>query len=173
MKRRHCMQDIYDFCEKARILREDIIFGADVIVGFPTENDEHFATTIKVLEENNIPLVHAFSYSPRKGTPAAKMPQVQGDIINRRMAIMQQTIKALKDKIYRDNIGKQVNILVEKDNMGYSEQYLQCKLISNDNVFSQGEVIQAFVKNYNEKGVLEVEFDYSICHGGIILIYKA
>jgi threonylcarbamoyladenosine tRNA methylthiotransferase MtaB len=155
MKRRHSMEDIYHFCQQARQLRPNVVFGADVIVGFPTETADHFATTIKVLRENNIPLIHSFSYSPREGTPAKKMPQVHASIIKQRMQIMQATTKELKQNIYNASIGQQVNILLEKHNTGYSEQYLACK-INNDHSYSTGSVVQGYVSGY-VNGFLQVE----------------
>ena len=155
MKRRHSMEDIYSFCQQARQLRPNVVFGADVIVGFPTETVDHFATTIKVLRENNIPLIHSFSYSPREGTPAKKMPQVHASIIKQRMQIMQATTKELKQNIYNASIGQQVNILLEKHNTGYSEQYLACK-INNDHSYSTGSVVQGYVSGY-VNGFLQVE----------------
>jgi len=76
MKRRHTREDVIKFCENIRKYRSDAGFGADIICGFPTESDEMFESTIKLVKECKINYIHAFTYSARSGTPAAKMPQV-------------------------------------------------------------------------------------------------
>lgn len=76
MKRRHLRQDAIEMCERARRLRPDIVFGADLIAGFPTETEEMFENTLRLVEECNLTFLHVFPYSSRPQTPAAKMPQV-------------------------------------------------------------------------------------------------
>jgi threonylcarbamoyladenosine tRNA methylthiotransferase MtaB len=78
MKRRHLRDDAIRFCEEARRLRPDIVFGADIIAGFPTETEAMFENSLRLVEECGLTWLHVFPYSPRKGTPAARMPQVPG-----------------------------------------------------------------------------------------------
>ena len=78
MKRRHSRQDAIAFCEQVRRLRPDIVFGADIIAGFPTETEEMFSRSLDLVEECGLTFLHVFPYSPRPGTPAARMPQVAG-----------------------------------------------------------------------------------------------
>jgi len=86
MKRRHAREDAIRFCEEARRLRPDITFGADIIAGFPTETDAMFENSLRLVEECGLTWLHVFPYSPRKGTPAARMPQVRGPAIRERAA---------------------------------------------------------------------------------------
>ena len=86
MKRRHSRQDILDFCARVRSLRPDVVFGADIIAGFPTETDEMFQNTLRLVEEAGLTYLHVFPYSSRPGTPAAKMPQVPKAIRKERAA---------------------------------------------------------------------------------------
>ncbi len=84
MKRRHSRQDAIDFCAQVRRLRPDIALGADIIAGFPTETEEMFARSLDLVEECDLTFLHVFPYSPRPGTPAARMPQVAGGAIRER-----------------------------------------------------------------------------------------
>ena len=86
MKRRHLARDITRFVDEARRLRPDVVFGADMIAGFPTEDDSAHQNSLALIETCHIPLLHVFGYSPREGTPAAKLPQIDGKIIKARSA---------------------------------------------------------------------------------------
>ncbi|MBA1914419.1 tRNA (N(6)-L-threonylcarbamoyladenosine(37)-C(2))-methylthiotransferase MtaB, partial [Escherichia coli] len=81
MKRRHSRRDAIDFCAQVRRLRPDIALGADIIAGFPTESEEMFARSLDLVEECDLTFLHVFPYSKRPGTPAARMPQVDGGTI--------------------------------------------------------------------------------------------
>ena len=78
MKRRHSRKDAIEFCAQVRRLRPDIALGADIIAGFPTETEEMFARSVDLVEACGLTFLHVFPYSPRPGTPAARMPQVAG-----------------------------------------------------------------------------------------------
>ena len=82
MKRRHLRDDAIRFCEDARRLRPDIVFGADIIAGFPTETEAMFANSLKLVEDCGLTFLHVFPYSARNGTPAARMPAVQLSLIH-------------------------------------------------------------------------------------------
>ena len=84
MKRRHLRDDAIRFCEEARRLRPDMVFGADLIAGFPTETEEMFGNSLKLIEDCGLTFLHVFPFSPRKGTPAARMPQLPGPVIRER-----------------------------------------------------------------------------------------
>ena len=86
MKRRHLRHHVVEFCERVRAMRPDAVFGADIIAGFPTENDAMFANTFNLIRECDLTYLHVFPYSKRPGTPAARMPQVEGSIIKSRAA---------------------------------------------------------------------------------------
>jgi threonylcarbamoyladenosine tRNA methylthiotransferase MtaB len=86
MKRRHSRSDAINLCNRLREARPEMAFGADLIAGFPTETDEMFENTLRSVDECGIDYLHVFPYSPRPGTPAARMPQVTRDVIKARAA---------------------------------------------------------------------------------------
>ena len=86
MKRRHLREDAIRFCQDVRSLRPDIAFGADIIAGFPTETEGMFENSLKLVDECDLTWLHVFPYSPRPGTPAARMPQVDGRTVRARAA---------------------------------------------------------------------------------------
>jgi threonylcarbamoyladenosine tRNA methylthiotransferase MtaB len=86
MKRRHLREDAIEFCNKVRALRPDVSFGADIIAGFPTETDDMFNQSLSLIDECDIALLHVFPFSPREGTPAARMPQLDRTLIKQRAA---------------------------------------------------------------------------------------
>ncbi|MBO6825176.1 MAG: tRNA (N(6)-L-threonylcarbamoyladenosine(37)-C(2))-methylthiotransferase MtaB [Sneathiella sp.] len=123
MKRRHLRQDVYDFCNKARQLRPDVVFGADIIAGFPTETDEMAENSRLLLEECNITYAHVFPYSERPGTPAAKMPQVRGDKRKERAANLRAVGAANLARHLGEQVGRKLNVLAENETTGRTEQY--------------------------------------------------
>ena len=98
MKRRHSRADAIEFCAQVRRLRPDIALGADIIAGFPTETEEMFARSQDLVEECDLTFLHVFPYSPRPGTPAARMPQVTGDAIKARAKRLRATGEAALQK---------------------------------------------------------------------------
>ncbi len=98
MKRRHLRDDSIRFCEDVRALRPDIVFGADIIAGFPTETEEMFANSMKIVEECGLTHLHVFPYSAREGTPAARMPQVRREIVKDRA----KRLRAVGDRAYEN-----------------------------------------------------------------------
>lgn len=129
MKRRHLRQDIIDQCRRIRSLRSDAVFGADIIVGFPTETDDMFQNTYDLISECQIPFLHIFSYSPRPGTPAARIPPVAPPIIKERSQRLHELGRRLKRGFFESRVGSVHTILIEKDYQGYTEQF--CKVIPN------------------------------------------
>lgn len=113
MKRRHLREDAIEFCRKARELRPEVAFGADLIAGFPTETDEMFENTLRIVDECDLTYLHVFPYSPRPGTPASKMPQLQGSIIKERAARLRQKGEEAEQHFYDRLVGNEVTILVE------------------------------------------------------------
>ena len=91
MKRRHLRDDAIRFCSEARRLRPDVVFGADLIAGFPTETEEMFTRSLDIIDDCGLTYLHVFPFSPRKGTPAARMPQVPRDVIKARAARLRAT----------------------------------------------------------------------------------
>ncbi len=128
MKRRHLRQDVIDVCARARALRPDMTFGADIIAGFPTETDDMFDNTVRIVKECDLTFLHVFPYSPREGTPAAKMPQVASAKRKQRAAILRDLgVEQLNEKL-NNNMNKTLQVIVEKNNFARSESFLPVRL---------------------------------------------
>ena len=106
MKRRHSRADAIEFCAQVRRLRPDIALGADIIAGFPTETEEMFARSQDLVEECDLTFLHVFPYSPRPGTPAARMPQVTGEAIKQRARRLRATGEAALQRRLASEIGQ-------------------------------------------------------------------
>ena len=113
MKRRHLRQDAIGFCQKARDLRPDVVFGADLIAGFPTETDEMFENSLRIVDECDLSFLHVFPYSPRPGTPASRMPQVPKSLVKLRAAMLRQKGDDVLQKLFDHWVGKPAVVLVE------------------------------------------------------------
>jgi threonylcarbamoyladenosine tRNA methylthiotransferase MtaB len=124
MKRRHSRADAVDFCAQVRRLRPDIALGADIIAGFPTETDEMFTRSQDLVEECDLSFLHVFPYSPRPGTPAARMPQVPGDKIRERARQLRATGEAALQRRLTSEIGATRQILIESDKQGRTEHFI-------------------------------------------------
>jgi threonylcarbamoyladenosine tRNA methylthiotransferase MtaB len=124
MKRRHSRQDAIDFCAQVRRLRPDIALGADIIAGFPTETEEMFSRSLDLVEECDLTFLHVFPYSPRPGTPAAKMPQVAGGAIKQRAKRLRATGEAALRKRLAAEVGTVRDVLIESATVGRTEHYL-------------------------------------------------
>ncbi|MBB4374571.1 threonylcarbamoyladenosine tRNA methylthiotransferase MtaB [Bradyrhizobium sp. cir1] len=124
MKRRHARQDAIAFCEQVRRLRPDIAFGADIIAGFPTETEEMFSRSLELVEECGLTFLHVFPYSPRPGTPAARMPQVAGPVIKDRAKRLRAAGDAALRQRLQAEIGATRDVLIESEGQGRTEHYL-------------------------------------------------
>jgi threonylcarbamoyladenosine tRNA methylthiotransferase MtaB len=127
MKRRHLRDDAIRFCQEARSLRPEITFGADIIAGFPTETEAHFENSLKLVEECDLTWLHVFPYSPRQGTPAARMPQVHGKNIKQRAADLRRAGEDQVERHLAGQIGKSHNVLLENPLMGRTEQFTEVR----------------------------------------------
>jgi threonylcarbamoyladenosine tRNA methylthiotransferase MtaB len=125
MKRRHLRQDAINICNRFRTIRSDVTFGADIIAGFPTETDEMFDNTLRIIEDCDLSFLHVFPYSPRAGTPAARMPQVKGDVIKERAALLRESGQRNLQKTCERYVGQEVNVLLETETQGHSEHFLK------------------------------------------------
>ncbi len=113
MKRRHLRKDAIEFCAQVRRLRPDIAFGADIIAGFPTETEEMFSRSLDLVEECGLTFLHVFPYSPRPGTPAARMPQVAGGAIKERAKRLRAAGEAALRKRLASEVGAMRDVLIE------------------------------------------------------------
>jgi len=128
MKRRHLREDAINLCSKIREKRSDMAFGADLITGFPTETDEMFLNTIKIVDECNLDWLHVFPFSPRPGTPAAKMPQNKKETSKKRAKILREKGEKIKKAHLKNLVGKEIEVFVEKNNSGHTNQFAPVKL---------------------------------------------
>jgi threonylcarbamoyladenosine tRNA methylthiotransferase MtaB len=153
MKRRHSREDAIEFCRQVRDLRPNIVFGADIIAGFPTETDEMFENSVRLVEECGLTFLHVFPFSPRPGTPAALMPQLTKSVIKERAA----RLRALGNErllSYMETLdGQPVELLMERGQMGRAENFLEVQL---DGPYQPGAIIRARVTR-QEDGQLKGE----------------
>ncbi|CAL74332.1 putative MiaB-like tRNA modifying enzyme [Bradyrhizobium sp. ORS 278] len=124
MKRRHVRADAIAFCDQVRRLRPDIALGADLIAGFPTETEEMFTRSLDLVEACGLTLLHVFPYSPRPGTPAARMPQVDGAVIRDRARRLRAVGEAALRRRLDAEIGCAREVLIESATQGRTEHYL-------------------------------------------------
>ena len=123
MKRRHARADSVSFCEELRRLRPDMVFGADLIAGFPTETDAMFANSLSLVDDCGLTFLHVFPYSAREGTPAARMPQIHGSVISRRAcALREKGVAALKRHLESAK-GRHISVLIENVMQGRSADF--------------------------------------------------
>ncbi len=128
MKRRHLREDVIDVCKKARAYRPDMVFGADIIAGFPTETEEMFSNTLNIIEECDLTFLHVFPYSERSGTPAARMPQVAGNIRKERAARLRDKSVERLGTFLKLHVKQNRQVVVEKDNIGRTEHFAAVRL---------------------------------------------
>lgn len=146
MKRRHLRDDAIRFTEQAVSLRPDMTFGADIIAGFPTETEEQFANSLRLVEECSLTWLHVFPYSPRPGTPAARMPQVAGPTIKARAARLRSAGEARVQRHLAAQTGQTRRILMESPTMGRTEQFTEVVL---DLTQPEGQIITAVITGNN------------------------
>lgn len=142
MKRRHLRDDAIQFAQQARKLRPEMTFGADIIAGFPTETEAHFENSLALVAECNLTWLHVFPYSPRPGTPAARMPQVNGKVIKHRAARLRAAGAAQVNTHLTAQIGKQHSVLMENPNMGRTEQFTEVRF---DTPRPEGQIVDAAI----------------------------
>lgn len=143
MKRRHTREQVIDFCHRLREARPEVAFGADIIAGFPTESDQMFENTKNLIAEAGLQYLHVFPYSERKGTPAARMPQVEKEVRKARAAVLRRLGKMQAQEFFTCNIGREVELLVEKNNMAHSENFIPVKL---DHSWEPAKLLKARLK---------------------------
>jgi threonylcarbamoyladenosine tRNA methylthiotransferase MtaB len=150
MKRRHLRDDSIRFCETVRSLRPDIVFGADIIAGFPTETEDMFQNSLKIVEECGLSHLHVFPYSAREGTPAARMPQVRREIVKERAA----RLRAEGDRAYEKHLGALdgtlQRLLVEKEGIARTEGFTLASVDGG----APGEIIERIVTGHDGEKLL-------------------
>ena len=151
MKRRHLRDDAIKFCETVKKLRPEITFGADIIAGFPTETDKMFDNSLKLVKECNLTWLHVFPYSPRVGTPAARMPQVNKLTIKNRAAELRALGKNQVEKHLKTEIGQTHDILMETPHVGRTEQFTEVQLTIEQN---PGQIVKKTVIGFEGKKLI-------------------
>ena len=146
MKRRHLRDDAIRFCEEARKLRPDMVYGADIIAGFPTETEEMFAQSLKLVEECGLTFLHVFPFSPRKGTPAARMPQVKGPLVKERAARLRAAGDAALERHLAGQVGVTHRVLMEGPRMGRTEQFTEVEFGSDQ---PEGQIVMARITGFS------------------------
>ncbi len=140
MKRRHLRDDVIAVCKRARALRPDMVFGADIITGFPTESGEMFAGTMALVEECDLTHLHVFPYSEREGTPAARIPdKVPVPARKERAAQLRSLGKSQLEKLIAQSVGKEFDAIVEKGGLGKTETFLPVRLSGH---YETGELVR-------------------------------
>ncbi|MBV9859774.1 MAG: tRNA (N(6)-L-threonylcarbamoyladenosine(37)-C(2))-methylthiotransferase MtaB [Alphaproteobacteria bacterium] len=137
MKRRHLRADAIATAERARSLRPGVALGADLIAGFPTETEEMFRRTVDLVADCGLSFLHVFPYSPRSGTPAARMPQLPASVIRDRAARLRRTADAALAVALQARVGSTGNVLIERPGVGRTECYAS---VSVDESEPEGEI---------------------------------
>ena len=150
MKRRHLREDAINKINKIRSVRPDVVFGADLIAGFPTETEEMFNNTIKLVEECNISFLHVFPFSPREGTPASRMPQLNREIIKKRAKILRELGNEQILKYYNKLENTEINLIVESESRGRSDGFAKVNLNRD---YGNGNLIKMLVTGSDSSGL--------------------
>ncbi|MDX2049611.1 MAG: tRNA (N(6)-L-threonylcarbamoyladenosine(37)-C(2))-methylthiotransferase MtaB [Rickettsiaceae bacterium] len=143
MKRRHKRNDVIKFCDQIRSYRKNVTFGADMITGFPTETNEMFMNSLKLVEEANLQFLHIFPYSERPGTPASRMPQVEKNIRKERAKILRDAGAKNLDIFSKKMHGQREKILIEKNNKGHAENFLSVNINSK---IQEGTIVNTLLE---------------------------
>ncbi len=128
MKRRHTHADAIAFCAQVRRLRPDVVFGADIIAGFPTETEAMFARSLELADACGLTQLHVFPFSARPGTPAARMPQVARDVVKERARRLREKGEAALRAHLDEQVGHSRLVLTERGGVGHTEQFTSVKL---------------------------------------------
>ena len=155
MKRRHSRSDAIRFSERVRALRPDIVLGADLIAGFPTEADAMFESSLRLIDDCGLTFLHVFPYSARQGTPAARMPQVAGALRRERAARLRAAGDIARQTFFASRIGRDSRVLIEKiaDGVasGHCEHFAPVRL---HDVAAAGSVVAARITGASESELI-------------------
>jgi threonylcarbamoyladenosine tRNA methylthiotransferase MtaB len=149
MKRRHSRADALSVIARARALRPGLAIGADLIAGFPTEDETLFAETLSMVEEADIQFLHVFPYSERPGTPAARMPAVAKPLRRERAARLREAGRATAARFYATQIGREASVLAETETGGHTEHFAPVRITA-----SPGQILRARVIAANADGLM-------------------
>ena len=151
MKRRHSREHAVRFCEEVRALRPDMVFGADLIAGFPTESDAMFANSLSLIDDCGLTFLHVFPFSARPGTPAARMRQLNGTIIARRAATLREKgVEALRRHLVNAK-GRHIQVLMESEGRGRAADFTSVQIEARE---GPGRLIDAVVGGHDGSALL-------------------
>ena len=152
MKRRHSRQDAVHLCNELRSLRPDIVFGADLIAGFPTETDNMFQKSLALIEDCGLTWLHVFPYSERSGTPAAKMPPIDKTIRKARAASLRDAGAGAARNYLESRIGQIEEVLIEKSNFGRTAHFAPIHVTGD---IMPGKIVMARVTGMDKSKTLQ------------------
>ena len=151
MKRRHGRDDAIRFCAEMRALRPDIAFGADLIAGFPTEDEAMFSRSLDLISECGLSFVHAFPYSARPGTPAARMPQLFGEVVSERAARLREAAASAHAAHLDARLGRPLSVLTERGNTGRAEDFTLVRFARD---IGAGEIVQVLADTADRRALI-------------------
>ncbi|MDB5438651.1 MAG: 2-methylthioadenine synthase [Caulobacteraceae bacterium] len=151
MKRRHLRADALRLIARVRAVRPDTAFGADLIAGFPTETKEMFANTLSLVEEAGLSFLHVFPFSPRPGTPAARMPQLERSVIKARAERLRDAGDAALVRHLERQVGRTLDVLVEKDGVARAGDFTE---VAFAGAAAHGEIVAMTVTGHDGKRAL-------------------
>ncbi len=151
MKRRHTRADAVAFCRAVRARRPDVVFGADAIVGFPTETEAHFAGTLALVAECGLTHLHVFPYSPRPGTAAARMPPVPPDLARERADRLRAEGCAALARHLAAQVGRELTVLTERGGRGRAEDFTPVRIAGAP---AAGQLVAVRVTGHDTRDLL-------------------
>lgn len=150
MKRRHSSAEAVRFCAEARRLRPDIVFGADLIAGFPTETEDMFQRSLDIVDDCGLTYLHVFPYSPRRGTPAARMPQVSHPEIKTRAARLRAKGEQVLASYLGAQTGREIEVMIENHGVGRTPQFAEVTVVGGEHM-PPSEVVAVRVTGVGER----------------------
>jgi threonylcarbamoyladenosine tRNA methylthiotransferase MtaB len=152
MKRRHSRAHAVGFCADMRKLRPDMVFGADLIAGFPTETDAMFQGSLSLVDDCGLTFLHVFPFSAREGTPAARMPQVHGAVVSQRASELRDKGAAALTAHLQNAKGRRIQVLMESETQGRSPDFTPVRL--DPCAAAAGALVDAVVSGYDGASLL-------------------
>ena len=147
MKRRHARADAIALVSRLKALRPDIAVGADIIAGFPTEEESHHAANLSIIDELGIVHAHVFPFSPRPGTPAARMPQLAREVVKTRAAELRARAAGVRAAWLQSLVGETLPVLAERDGTGYAPNHARVALSEGT---AAGAIVNVTVREVRE-----------------------
>ena len=151
MKRRHLRADAIAFCETVRRLRPDVVFGGDIIAGFPTETEDMFARSLDLVDACGLTHLHVFPFSPRPGTPAARMPQIRREVVKARARRLREKGEVALRRHLEAQVGARRQVLIESNELGRTEHFTRLRLGAP---MAPGDIVDVTVTGHDGRQLL-------------------